>query len=118
MLNLSCVLLLAVLPALAADVSGTWQFIVETNRGTGSPTVQLQQQGQELTGTFSSQVVGEVSLTGSVKGADIEFRFEGEVGGQAVRVTYKGKLESPTVMKGTAVYSGFDARATWTAKRK
>src|SRR4051812_22117817 len=110
MLKLSCALLLAVLPALGADVSGTWQFIVETNQGTGSPAVQLRQQGEELTGTFSSQVVGEVSLTGSVKGRDIEFRFEGEVGGQTVHVIYKGKLESPTVMKGTAVYSGFDIR--------
>jgi hypothetical protein len=67
---------------------------------------------------FSSHVLGESSITGTVKGNDIEFRFEGEVRGQTIRVSYKGKIESPTSMKGTAVYEGFDVKATWSATRK
>jgi len=104
--------------AVAADVSGAWQFTVETSQGAGSPTVVFQQKGDQLTGTFSSQIFGDVRITGSVKGNAIEFGFVGEAGGQTIKVSYKGAIESPTAMKGTAVYEGFDDKATWTAAKK
>jgi hypothetical protein len=53
-----------------------------------------------------------------VKGNTIEFGFEGEAGGQTIKVSYQGTIESPTAMKGTAVYAGFDEKATWSATRK
>jgi hypothetical protein len=53
-----------------------------------------------------------------VKGNSIEFGFEGEAGGQKIKVGYQGTIESPTVMKGTAVYAGFDEKATWSAIKK
>ncbi len=96
MLKLICALLLCTSFAVAADVTGTWQFTVETSQGTGSPTAVLQQQGEQLTGTFKSQVLGEVKITGSVKGNAIEFGFEGDAGGQTMKVSYKGTIESPT----------------------
>jgi len=54
--------------AFAADVSGRWQVNVETNQGSGAPLVELQQQGEKLTGTFHSQILGDAKLTGTVKG--------------------------------------------------
>jgi hypothetical protein len=118
MLKLICALLLCTPFALAADVSGTWQFAVETSQGSGSPTVVFQQKGEQLSGTFSSQIFGECKITGSVKGNAIEFEFEGDAGGQTIKISYKGTIESPTVMKGTAVYAGFDDKATWSATKK
>jgi hypothetical protein len=118
MYKLICVLLLCLSVAAAADVSGTWQVTVETSQGTGTPTVILKQDGEKLTGTFNSQILGEVKLTGTVKGTAIEFGFEGDAGGQTLKVNYKGTIESPTTMKGTAVYAGFDDKATWTATKK
>lgn len=118
MLKLITTLMFCMSLALAADVSGTWQITVETNQGSGSPTVLLQQQGETLTGTFHSQLFGEVKITGSVKGNAIQFGFEGDAGGQTMQVTYKGTIESPTAMKGTAVYAGFDDKATWSAAKK
>jgi hypothetical protein len=118
MLKLICTLMLCMPFAFAADVSGTWQVTVETNQGSGSPTVVLQQQGEKLTGTFNSQIFGEAKITGTVKGNAIEFGFAGEAGGQTIKVSYKGTIESPTVMKGTAVYAGFDEKATWSATKK
>lgn len=106
------------LRAFAADLSGTWQFTVETNRGTGNPTAILQQQEEQITGTFSSRILGEAQITGTVKGNAIQFQFEGEAGGQAITVSYKGTIVSPTAMKGTAVYSGLDVKATWSATKK
>ena len=118
MLKLICALILCASFAFASDVSGTWQVTVETSQGSGTPTVVLRQQGEKLTGTFNSQVFGEAKITGTVKGNTIEFGFEGEAGGQTIKVSYTGTIESPTAMKGTAVYAGFDDKATWSAAKK
>jgi hypothetical protein len=118
LLKLICTLMLCLPLALAADVSGTWQVTVETSQGSGSPTVVFQQDGEKLTGTFHSQLFGDVKITGSVKENAIEFGFVGEAGGQTVKVSYQGTIDSPTTMKGTAVYAGFDDKATWSATKK
>jgi hypothetical protein len=118
MLQRICALIVFASLAFAADVSGTWQVAVETNQGSGNPTIVLQQQGENVTGTFHSQVFGESKITGTVKGNAIEFGFEGDAGGQTIKVSYKGTIDSPTAMKGTAVYAGFDDKATWTATKK
>jgi len=118
MLKLTCALMLSSLMAVAADLSGVWHLVVETNRGTGTPKIVLQQQGEQITGTFSSRILGEASFNGTVKGNLIEFRFEGEIQGQVIRVSYTGKIETPTTMKGTAVYEGLDVKATWSATRR
>jgi hypothetical protein len=118
MLRLICALLLCMPFAFAADVSGTWQMTVETSQGSGTPTAVFQQKGEQLTGTLNSQIFGEVKITGSVKGNAIEFGFEGEAGGQTIKVSYKGTIESPTAMKGTAVFAGFEDAATWSATKK
>ena len=110
--------LLCVSFALGADVSGTWQVTVETSQGTGTPTLDLQQKGEALTGTFHSQILGDAKISGSVKGNAIEFSFEGDAGGQTLKVQYKGTVEGPAAMKGTAVYAGFDENAKWTAVKK
>src|SRR5947208_12397603 len=98
--KLICALMLFIPVAYAADITGTWQLAVETSQGAGSPTAVFQQTGEQLTGTFKSQIFGEVKLTGSVKGNAVEFSFEGEANGQKIKVSYKGTIESPTTMKG------------------
>ena len=118
MWKLVCALLLWAPSAFGADVSGTWQVTVETSQGSGNPTLVLAQKGEQLTGTFQSQIFGECKLAGTVKGNAIEFAFEGDAGGQTLKVRYKGTVESATSMKGTAVYEGFDDNAKWTAVKR
>jgi hypothetical protein len=118
MRRLIWVLMLCASFAFAADVSGTWQVTVETSQGTGTPTLDLQQKGDQLTGTFHSQILGDAKVTGTVKGNAIEFSFEGDAGGQTLKVNYKGTIEGPAAMKGTAVYAGFDENAKWSAVKK
>jgi hypothetical protein len=118
MYKIICTLLLCVSAALAADVSGAWQITVETNQGSGTPTLVLKQTGEQLTGTYHSQVLGDAKVTGTIKGNAIEFAFVGDAGGQQIKVTYKGTVESETAMKGTAVYEGVDDKATWSASKK
>ena len=118
MLKLICATMLCLSFAMAADVSGAWQLTVETSQGSGTPTVEFQQKGEQLTGTFHSQLFGDAKLTGTVKGNAIEFGFEGDAGGQKLKVIYTGTIESPTAMKGKAAYVGFDENVTWSATKK
>src|SRR6266496_4451794 len=63
------------------DVSGTWTFEVQTEAGTGTPTVTLKQSGEMLTGHYSSMTLGEADLQGTVKGDQIAFTFNANVQG-------------------------------------
>ena len=81
------------------DVSGKWALTVETPAGTGTPSVELKQAGETLTGTYSSQVFGEQKVTGTIKGNAITFAFTGSVEGNSVTVTYAGTADAST-MKG------------------
>lgn len=98
------------------DVAGKWALTVETAAGTGTPTIDLKQDGETLSGTYSSQVFGEQKLTGSIKGNAISFGFTGSVQGNTVTVTYTGTA-APATMKGK-VTVGDMGEGTFTAKKQ
>lgn len=102
--------------ALAADVSGTWSFTVESPAGTGNPTFVFKQDGEKLTGTYTG-LLGKADVTGTVKGDKIEFEFQASYEGQSFKVRYSGKIESPTQMKGTVQFADLGEGA-WTATKK
>jgi hypothetical protein len=99
------------------DVTGVWAFEVQTQMGTGTPTVTFKQDGEKLTGHYSSAVLGEVDFTGTVKGDAIEFAFKAEVQGNTLNPTYKGTVEGNATMKGTVKF-GDAGEGTFTGKRK
>jgi hypothetical protein len=99
------------------NLTGKWMFEVQTEAGTGTPTVTLKQDGDKLTGHYSSATLGEADLVGTVKGQDVNFTFDADLMGQAVKVTYAAKAESATAMKGTIDIGGL-ASGTFTGKRQ
>jgi hypothetical protein len=99
------------------DVTGKWLFAVETSAGPGSPTVTLKQDGEKLTGHYSSQTLGEADLTGTVKGQSVNFTFDADLQGNLVKVTYAATVESKDAMKGTIDIGGL-ATGTFTGKRQ
>lgn len=99
------------------NVAGKWTFTVTSDAGTGTPTVTLKQQGDSLTGHYSSQALGERELKGSVKDNKITFSLATEVQGTALTVTYAGTLEDANTMKGTVDFGGYGG-GTFTAKRQ
>src|SRR6476469_4477067 len=88
------------------DITGTWTFDVKTDAGGGTPTVTFKQDGEKISGHYSSTNLGEADLTGTVKGKDIAFAFDGQVQGQTVPVTYNGTIDSPTTMSGRMSIGG------------
>ena len=102
--------------AAAVDVAGSWTLTVETAQGSGSPEVTLKQDGEKLTGTYSSQVFGEQKVSGSIKGHAVTFGFTATMEGTPVTVTYSGTVEDGT-MKGKVVLGEF-GEGTFTGKKK
>ena len=100
----------------SVDLTGKWLFTVNTDAGTGTPTVTLTQKGDSLTGHYSSQVLGEAELKGSVKDGKFSFTLQANVQGTAVTATYNGTIESKDALKGSVDLGGM-ASGTFTAKR-
>ncbi len=114
----------AVLPRAASaqtdakvDVSGKWLFNVTTSAGTGTPTVTFKQQGDSITGHYSSQTLGEADLKGTVKDRKINFSFRVDIQGTSLTVVYSGTVEGNDAMKGSLDLGG-QATGTFTAKRQ
>lgn len=100
----------------AHNITGVWDFTVETSGGSGNPTFTFKQDGETLTGTYKGQF-GEAPLTGTVKGDNVEFTIKISASGQSMTVAYSGKITGKESMKGI-VALGELGEGTWTAKRK
>lgn len=109
-------LLLLPLTLSAADVTGTWEFQVETEAGSGTPTFVFKQEGNVLTGTYSG-ALGEAKLKGTVEGDKIDFQFEADLGGTTAKVRYTGVIESDSKMKGKVQF-GELGNGTFTGAKK
>ena len=94
----------------------SWALTVETAGGTGTPSVELKQDGETLTGNYSSQVFGEQKVTGTIKGNAITFGFTTSFEGSSVTVTYSGTADAST-MKGK-VTVGDLGEGTFTGKKR
>ena len=116
--------LMAILPGAVAaqadkkvDVTGKWLFTVTTDAGSGTPTVTFKQQGDSLSGHYSSQTFGEVDFKGTVKEGKINFSFPVSAEGTSVTITYAGTVEGSDALKGTVSFGGYGG-GTFTAKKQ
>lgn len=99
------------------DITGKWSFTVQSDVGTGTPTVTFKQAGDSLSGRYSSQSLGERDFTGTLKDGKIAFSFTAESGGQAFTMSFAGTMDGKDAMKGSIDFSGF-ATGTFTGKRQ
>lgn len=98
-----------------AMVAGTWALTVETSAGTGTPTLELVQDGATVTGTYTGRF-GAQPVTGSVAGNALTFSFEvSGMMGSAV-VTYQATVDGDA-MQGT-MSMGNAAGGSFTGVRK
>jgi hypothetical protein len=99
------------------DVTGVWTFMVESAAGSSSPTLTFKQDGEKLTGRYSSQLMGEAELSGTVKGQTIEFVVSSNVQGAQIELKYTGTIDGKDSIKGK-LSAGEFGDGTFTAKRK
>jgi hypothetical protein len=106
----------APLAAQKVDLTGDWAFEVQTDQGSGSPSIVLKQTGDKLAGKYKGQL-GEGDITGTVSGKTFKFSFSGNAQGTEFVVTYDGEIESNDSVKGKVDLAGM-ATGTFTGKRK
>ena len=99
----------------AVNITGEWAFNVQTDQGSGTPTITFKQDGEKLTGKYAGQL-GAADLTGTIKGNDVKFTFTLDVQGQQAPVSYEGTVEKNT-MKGKMDIGGM-VSGTFTATKK
>ena len=99
------------------DVTGAWAFEVQTEAGAGTPLVTFKQDGEKLTGHYSSAVLGEAELAGSIKGTAIEFTVTASVQGNSIAVTFTGTVDDANSMKGKVSFAGL-GEGTFSGRRK
>jgi hypothetical protein len=102
--------------ATVVDLTGTWTLELKTATGGGTPTLTLKQDGDKLTGQYTSQMIGEAPLTGTVKGSDFTFQLNASIQGYTRAIVYTGTVDG-TSMKGTMKVAEI-GEGTFTGKRK
>ena len=104
-------------PAKPANVAGKWTITLQTESFTATPTLELKQDGEKITGSYTGRY-GSFPLEGKVKGNAIEFAFKMTAEGMEVQMAYKGEVASDgQSMKGQAMLSEM-GEASWTAKKE
>jgi hypothetical protein len=98
------------------DVTGTWAATVDLGAIQASPTIAFKQDGEAVTGQYTSQQYGQFPLKGTMKGNQIEFGFTMTIEGNSIEASFSGTVDKDS-MKGTVSYGGL-ADGTFTAARK
>jgi hypothetical protein len=116
-LTMSSVAIAGAGQAAKIDVTGAWVFTVTSELGTTNPAVTLKQDGEKITGRYSSQLFGDADLAGTVKGQTIAFTVSASIEGMKIELRYNGTVESNTAIKGE-MSAGDLGGGTFTAARK
>lgn len=87
------VLALLALPALAADITGTWKGTAETQNGTFERTFEFKVEGTKLTGETTSARLGKSTiLDGKVEGDSLSFDVVVKIQDEERKMHYTGKV--------------------------
>ena len=103
-------------PAVKADLTGAWDVQVATDSISASPTISIKQDGEKLTGTYTSAQYGDFPLTGTVKDDKFELNVPMAIEGNTLNVYLGGTIDKDTI-KGNISYGDF-ASGTFTGTRK
>ncbi len=85
-----------------ADVSGSWSFTTENPQGTNKRSMELEQDGNTLSGTSTGDNGATVSVSGTVSGDKVELTYDVPAG---ITVTMSGTVDG-TSMRGSVSYGG------------
>ena len=103
--------------AQTVDVAGTWNLEVTTDQGVTRPSFTLAQEGERLSGSYSSEALGEAMLRGTVTGSQVRIRFRVTLQGQTIGVIYRGTVDEEGTMSGTLDLADGLATGRFTATR-
>ncbi len=97
------------------DLSGTWDLTVMTDQGDENLTLDIVQEGQDLTATGFRSEFGVIEMKGTLDGATVRFAFELDLEGAPLEIVFLGTLADGSI-SGTANFGGM-GQGNWVAKR-
>ena len=112
-LGLAIIVCGGTLPLLALDVSGVWKCKVVSPEGEHPGTLKLTQQGEKISGAFSSDR-GDFKVAGAVQGDQIHFTLLYQGGDAPPELPFHGKVEGG---KMTGQYQAGDVTGQWSAEK-
>ena len=107
------VLTLAV--AAQTDVTGEWTMTSNTEQGSSSAALTLNQDGEKLTGELVAPEVGTLEFEGTITSNKVAWVIEFDAGGQFIEIAFEGTVDGDE-MTGTLDVAGYIG-GDWTAKR-
>jgi hypothetical protein len=105
-------------PPKPVNIAGKWTMTLELEIGTSTPAIEFKQDGEKLTGTYTSTRYGAFELHGTIP-ADrkLAFTVNLDAEGQAVTMSFTGEvLADGTAMGGKVDIEGL-GEGSWSAKR-
>jgi hypothetical protein len=111
-LLIASVVILYVVSAVAANISGKWTTVIKTMIGEMNYTFEFKVEGEKLTGkavmSMGSESSESVLTEGSVKGDEISFVETLKAQGQELRCEYKCKIVGDEI-RGSRTVGSFGA---------
>ncbi|MDP6581286.1 MAG: hypothetical protein QF681_11570 [Vicinamibacterales bacterium] len=108
------VITLAVALTAQTNVAGLWNMTFNTDQGSQSATLQLEQDGEKLMGSIDGEQ-GALEFEGTISGNKLEWSLEIDAGGQFLEISMSGTVDGDE-MTGSADFGGYGG-GDWTAKR-
>jgi hypothetical protein len=104
--------------ALAADISGTWKGTADFGGQSIERTFVFKVDGTKLTGETTSELLGKSTIEeGKIDGNDISFTISANFQGNAMKMTYKGKVSGDTIKLTADLGPDVGQTIEWTLKR-
>lgn len=97
------------------DITGVWDTTIESPQGAMSVTTTFKQDGEKVTGTQVSQM-GEVTLEGTLTGADLKYGITIDMGGETMSIAFAGKVDGDSI-SGVFDFGGMGS-GSWSAKKQ
>src|SRR5690349_17855797 len=116
---LAVILAMFAFTASAADISGNWKATADFGGQAIERTFVFKHEGTKLTGETTSQMMGKSTITdGKVEGDTVTFTITGNVQGNEMKLSYKGKVAADgKQITFTVDGAGGGNTITWDAKK-
>ena len=112
--------ILLVVSACAADISGTWKATAEGPNGSMERTFVFKVDGAKVTGETTSSMMGKSVINdGKIEGDTVTFTITGNIGGNEMKLNYKGKIAANEIHFTSQIAGGDGGQAIeWHAKKQ
>jgi hypothetical protein len=99
------------------DLTGRWQLAVVTDNGTGYPILEIKQEGDRVTGSYTSNAMGSRTIAGTVRGDTVSFVLSASGAGEGMVLTYTARIVTPDSLNGFVDFAG-QGGASFTGRRQ